>query len=184
VIEDNRYVVPSGDGKGQAILIDLEAIIRAENRLMEVQSVNAHKAPELLAVFNKSWADLKRVYTAVQWERNKADLRLQTLTSEAILDVTEEALKKRGHSKASADLRKAMASIDPRVIEATETLNEIRAIQDFLHGKMIAFENAFTSVKRIVQIDRLPGGTAPALHGIPQPQQQSTQDGIFGTPRY
>lgn len=165
-----KYVVPSGKGVGPPLILDIISVVQAESRLQEVAFVNMHTAPELLSTFNKCWLDLDNSVTRLIYEKACAQDTHERLRSEALLNCTDESIKQRGHSKASADLREAMVSINPTVIEAKERLNEIVAVLNYLQSKKQAFENAFTSVKRLVSGQQLP--TQP-LRDRPQPSVEA-----------
>jgi hypothetical protein len=147
---EGKYVVPRGDGKGNPLVLDLLAVARAERRLKDVAIVNSHTAAELLSTFNGHWLTCENAVTSLTYERNKAQATLDLKYAEAILSCNEEALKKKGHSKTSQDLREAMATISPEVIEAKERLNEIKAVLEFVCAKRSAFYNAYNSVKKLI----------------------------------
>jgi hypothetical protein len=65
-------------------------------------------------------------------------------------------LRSRGHSKASADLRNAIAETDSEVVKAGDKLDELKAIVSYLSGKQEAFKEGFQSVKKLIGIDQLP----------------------------
>lgn len=147
-VTEGTVTVPKGDGIGSALTINVKSILTSEGRLKDAAFANAHTAPELMAAFNKSWLDLGKILTAVNYERAMAQNRVSTSHAEAILNATNEELAKRGHPKASADLRKALADIDKAYLSAKECLDKIDAVRHFLSCKITAFENGFTAVKK------------------------------------
>jgi len=151
-----NYIVPRGDGVGDPIILDISAVIRAESRLRDVATVNKHNAAELLAIYNEHWLTLHRNVSLLTYERNKADEASKRAYAEAILDCTEDAVKRRGHLKTSQDLRDALATINADVVAARDRLNEIKAVLDYLVGKRQAFENAYNAVKKLVSNNELP----------------------------
>lgn len=182
-----KYIIPRGDGIGEPIILDISAVVRAESRLRDVAIVNSHNAAELLSVFNEHWLTLHRNVTQLTYERNKADDAAKRAYAEALLDCNDEAVKRRGHSKTSQDLREALATINLSVIAARDRLNEIKAVLDYLVGKRQAFENAYNSVKKLVSTPQLPtdhlNHGAPGQVKTPMPQQQKrppTPQEVFG----
>lgn len=157
------YVVPSGDGQGQSIEIDITAIVKAESRLRDVAIVNEGNAAELLSTFNEHWLTCQQLVARLSSEKIKADDAAKRAYSEAILDCTDEKFKARGHGKASADLRDAMACVDVRVQAAKDRALHIRTVLEHIAAKGKAFENAFTSVKRLVS--GLQARPTPLNHG-------------------
>lgn len=168
-----KYIIPRGDGVGEPIILDISAVVKAESRLRDVAIVNTHNAAELLAVFNEHWLTLHRNVTQLTYERNRADDAAKRAFAEALLDCNDDAVKKRGHSKTSQDLREALATVNILVIAARDRLNEIKAVLDYLVGKRQAFENAYNSVKKLVSTPQLP--TEKLNHGAPQQQQRPPQ---------
>lgn len=152
----NKYIVPRGDGVGDPLILDVAAVVRAESRLAEVAIVNAQNAAELLAVFNEHWLTLQRNVTVLTYEKNKAEDALRRCRAEVLLGCNDEKLRAQGHTKSSADLRDALVEVDPKVTGAQDRLNEIRAVLEFLRGKMQGFENAYNSVKKLVAGTQLP----------------------------
>lgn len=153
--DDTKYLVPSVDNPNK-IAVDIAKIVEAEARLGEVAIVNAHKAPELLAMFNQAWLELNRIVTMLTYERNKADTARKRCKAEAVLCCNDAAILARGHKKASADLRDAMSELDPEVTRVSEMLNELEALLNYLKGKQEAFRKGFQAVKELLDGGHLP----------------------------
>jgi|WetSurMetagenome_2_1015567.scaffolds.fasta_scaffold61147_2 hypothetical protein len=155
---ETNYLVPTGDGKSQ-IAIDLLEIAKAELRLQDVAIVNQHTAPELLSSFNDAWLKLNKNVATLTFQKNVADNANTIARATAKLSCTDEAIKARGHFKASADLREAFVELDEAVKATKERMDEIGFVLDVLRGKMQAFFNAYTSVKRLTDGKSLPPPT-------------------------
>lgn len=153
---ESKYIVPRGDGQGDPIVLDIAGVVKAEARLQDVAHVNLHTAAELLSTFNENWLLLQKSVTLLTYERNKAENTYKVTRAETLLDMTDEKLKAKGHSKSSADLREAMVEVNPRVNAARDRIEEIRAVLEYLRGKQQAFENAYNSVKKLVATPQLP----------------------------
>jgi hypothetical protein len=176
-MEETRYLVPTGDGKSQ-IIIELEEIGRAECRLNDVAIVNQHSAPEMLATFNDCWLKLAKSIAILTCERNKAENAHRQSRAVAKLSCTDDAIKAKGHSKASADLREAMVELDSEVIQTKERLDEISVVHDMLKCKQQAFYNAYGAVKRLLDNRFLPeshvgDANRPKPYSAPPPSIQS-----------
>jgi len=153
MLDTNKCLIAPPGVKGeQPIIIDLEQILWAEKRQEEVATVNSSKAPELLATFNKQWLDLSRLVAQLTAERNKAEKELGKRRSVILLDLMTEKLALKGVSS-SADNREAVILLDTEYIRLSDTLDQLSAILETMKGKMKSFENAFTSVKRLVVQD-------------------------------
>lgn len=182
-MNDTKYLVPTGDGKSQ-ITIELEDVARAECRLNDVAIVNQHTAPEMLATFNDCWLKLAKTLAILVAERNKAENAHRYAKAVAKLNCTDDAIKNKGHSKASADLREAMVELDPDTQKAKERLDEISVIHDLLKCKQQAFYNAYGAIKRLLDNRFLPEGhvgdaNRPAPYSAPAPQPAFQGDPDF-----
>jgi hypothetical protein len=178
--EETNYLVPTGDGASK-IAIDLVEIVKAEQRLQDVAIVNQHTAPELLSTFNNTWLKLNRSVTQLTFQKNKADNCYKNAQANAKLECTEGKLAELGHSKASADLRAAFVQKDLQVQATKDRLDEISYVLEVLRGKMEAFYNAYSSVKRLTDGKSLPPGNygdgnrpetfGPPKKAIPESEQ-------------
>ena len=155
-LTNTTYVVPCVDNAGKSIGIDITEIVKAESRLAEVAIVNIQTAPDLLTTFNRNWLDLHRMTSLLGYEKNKAENLFKRAKAEALLDCTDTAIKAKGHTKASADLREAMAELDTRVIEAKDRLEELTVLVMYLKGKQESFQKGYESVKKLVGAGQLP----------------------------
>lgn len=179
VFDETNYLVPSVDKQNQ-IAVNIASIVKAESRLQEVAVVNAHKAPELLATFNQAWLELNRAVTMLTYERNRADAARKQAKAEAILCCNDEAILKRGHKKASADLREAVSELDPEYKRLSGTLNEQEALLSYLKGKQEAFRKGFQAVKELLDGGHLPrekygdGNRPQAFSQVPEEDDEFT----------
>lgn len=155
-LSNTRYLVQCVDNPNKEIGVDITAILEAESRLADVAIVNVQTAPYLLTVFNRHWLDLHRMVTVLTYERNKAENLLKRSRAEALLNCNDEVIKSKGHSKASADLRQALADTDSKVLEAQDRVDEFKALIDYLRGKQDAFKNGYESVKKILGTNQMP----------------------------
>jgi len=182
---ETAFIVPRGDPGLAPLRLDMELVHYAESRIPEVAFVNAFKAPELLAVFNKAYLDLTKIVASLEVEMGAAELQANMRRSEVVLDVAPEVLSKRG-LKTSEDLRTAVVDSDVKYIEYTRRLQTITAYRELMRGKMKSLEWAYNSVKKIL-------GDRPQLGNNPyqvHDGDQSTQVGEnetkrgFGKTRY
>jgi predicted nuclease with TOPRIM domain len=178
---ENQYLVPTGDGKS-TIAIDLVEIVKAELRLQDVAIVNKFTAPELLSTYNDIWLKLNKSVTNLTYQKNKAKACHEDARANALLECTDEVLKRLGHTKGSADLREAVVQRAPEVQKTKDRLEEIGFVLETLRGKMQAFHNAYSSVKKLTDTKDLPGqkyGDAnkpePYTQQLPQIQDPDLQ---------
>lgn len=129
--------------------IDLKAILVAEIRQDEVAIVTPGKAPELLSEFNRSWRELHGLYTQLTVEKNKADKVVEQRRAVLILEEVPKVLKEKGLQSNETN-REAVISLDEAYQKAQDVSDQIEAIIEYIKGKMKSFDNAFTSVKKIL----------------------------------
>jgi hypothetical protein len=193
MIETTELIVPFGDGGASdrsTFKIDLNPIFISEARQDEVATVTPMKAPELLAEFNRSWRDIHAHLTRLEAEKNKAEKAAKKRKGVLILEVIPEKLKALEIASA-ADTREAVINTDEEYGQLSERLDQLKAAIMFLKGKQESFENAFTSVKKIMgeaafnysgPNSKL-SGTTEAPSGRAAPTGGGGR-GIFGTPKY
>jgi hypothetical protein len=171
-------VVPSGTTTDPDIEISLVRIRDSEGRQDEVAYVTPIKAPELLTEFNKSWLEIHKAISILENENNKAQKAVDKRKGVLLLEIIPERLKSLGISS-TADTREAVINTDQEYEDLTARLQQIEAALFFLKGKLKGFENAYTSVKKILgegtfnfkQNPNLSGGveSAPTKSVIKQP---------------
>jgi hypothetical protein len=168
------FQVPGGLQDEPPISINVTAIVKAEQRLDDVARVNSHTAPELLAIFNRCWLDLDKLVVALTDTKRKAEQAIDVQECNLTLECTDEKLKALGHTKASADLRKAWIGSQGNLIQAKSRLIEISTVLDYMKGKQKAFENGYNSVKKLIG-PQLPNGSftgaMPEPFTAPKPVQ-------------
>lgn len=144
------FEVPGGLQGEPPISINVTAIVKAEQRLDDVARVNTQTAPELLALFNRCWLDLDKLVVALTDAKRKAEQAIDVQECHLTLECTDEKLKSLGHTKASADLRKAWIGSQETLVHSKSRLIEISTVLDYMKGKQKAFENGYNSVKKLI----------------------------------
>jgi len=185
---EGKYIVPSGDGTGSPLILDIQEIVRAECRLSEVATANAHNSAELLSVYSDNWGKLNRTVTLLTHQRNMAQHSLDVGYAEAILGA-DTSLVKRG-IRASKETREAIAVLDPEVRSCTERLNEIKTVLSYIVGKAELFMNAYNSVKKLISGSSVWQPNQPLHSPRPNPNQQfatreswtADDDGVLDMP--
>jgi hypothetical protein len=147
-------VVPSEEGK-KPILLPLTKIYETESRIQEVATVNAHKAPELLAAFNIAYLDIRDYIVRLHLCLADAESSANTRKSIVILDIVPQVLRDKGIASArspggSEDQREAVLAQDAEYLKRKDRIDIIKAIIELLEGKKIGIEWAYTSVKKIL----------------------------------
>lgn len=191
-LANDKIICPRGNGDG-AIIIDMGAIAKLESRIQEVQFATPLKAPELLAVFNDAWLTLQKHVIHLEGERLAADRVSRARRSVVVLDEAPKVLKDKGllrtgNPGGSEDMRQAVLDGDEDYQNKLQLVYEITCVIDLFKAKAKAFEMAYHSVKKIVDLDRyiyavnsnLSGGTGVADVG----QTNKSEMGGFGEPDF
>ena len=136
----------------QAVSIPLEEILKAEARQDEVAFVTKMKAPELLTVYNKSIRDLKKYISQATAHLSKANKRVEDRKGVLTLEVIPARLAELKIAS-TKDSRDAVISQDKEYSVLTEIVDEVTAVIQYLESKAKSFENAYSSVKKIISTD-------------------------------
>lgn len=147
-LNDTTVSVPSGRGEGEAFVLDLEPIGEAESRIPELTSLTSLKGAELAQFFLKAADGVAKLYAQVVFEKERAENYVKESISDARLELNDLALKERGFSKPSKDLRDGLVDRDPKVKAAREALAVLKSLSIFLDEKKKTFNNAHYAAKK------------------------------------
>jgi hypothetical protein len=145
--------VPNGTPK--PTILDMRAIAEAEGRIREIAGVNAHKAPELLSMFNRVYLDINDYIRQAKLDQQQATKKMEQRRSVVILDLVPDILTKKGLVRpgspgGSEDLRNAVLAQDQEFQQAKDEAELAEACYELLKGKQRAIEMAYSSVKKII----------------------------------
>jgi hypothetical protein len=129
--------------------LEMKKVLLAESRADEVAIVTPQRAPELMMVFNRGYLDATNLFAKVKLEQARADDEVNKIRAEILIDKVPALLKAKGLSS-SADMRQALVEADPDYQEARDRLARLDAMVEYLKGKMKFLENAYSSVKKIM----------------------------------
>ncbi len=153
---DLNMIVPiSSNGDEVPTKLALKRLYAVTSRIQEVATVNAHKAPELLATFNRAYCDLGEYLSMLELCWHHADRKARDIRSRIILDDVPRILAEKGLASArnpggSADQREAILDGSAEYQKALERVQVIKCMSTFLKDKRDSLEMAFTSVKKIL----------------------------------
>lgn len=152
LIQETRLTVPAGKPSKPGIEIDLAAILIAEQRQDEIAMVTPMKAPELLALFNGAWRNVDRIVNQLTAERIIAERGLEQRKAKLLLDEIPAILQAKGVDS-TKDTRDAAIVSDQLYQDLQDRVDALTAAAAYMKGKLKSFENAFTSVKKIMGED-------------------------------
>jgi hypothetical protein len=187
-IENHVLMVRKAQPNSGGFRFDLNYVVAVESRIEEISIVTPHKAPELLAAFNRAWLELGQAVGKLEEAENDATQYASLVKGEILLDKAEDILKSKG-LKGSADLRQAVIDTDPTYREAIDKLNAIRAAREFLKIKQKAIEMAYLSVRKIVgentyNMRNKPGAGVNQHVAVGMSETEDVIRESFGQPNY
>jgi hypothetical protein len=175
-------IVPTGETA--LMKLEMRKVLLAESRADEVAIVTPAKAPELMATFNRGYLDASNLFAKAKLEQARAEDSVNQIRAEILIDKVPALLKEKGLST-SADIRQALVEADPEYQEARERLARLDAMVEYLKGKMKFLENAYTSVKKIMDTGnwqmQLRGGRSELSGGVSETAPVGSSK--FGNPR-
>ena len=87
--------------------LEMTSIRQADARLQEVAFTNAHRAPELLTLFNRAWLDTSRYLNLLEYEMDVAERRLAEIRAIFIIDKLPALLAEKGFASSRSPRRSA-----------------------------------------------------------------------------
>jgi hypothetical protein len=152
LIEGTTVTVPGPKPGEPDIVLELKDILIAESRQREVAIVTPMKAPELLSLFNEAWRNVDKLVKRLVEAQNRADHMVERRRAKLLLEHVEGVLKAANLSS-TKDTRDAVITLDDEFQAAQDRVDQIQAAAEYLKGLQKSFENAFTSVKKIMGED-------------------------------
>jgi len=149
MLTENTTILCPVSSRAEPMEIDLKSILLAEIRQDEVATVTPGKSPELLAAFNRSWRELHALYTQLTVEKNNAVKLVEQRRALLILEEVPKLLDAKGLKSNDAN-REAVIILDEEFQRRQDVADQIEAVLEYIKGKMKSFDNAFSSVKKIL----------------------------------
>ena len=130
-------------GKSPALTLDMGKIREAEERLVEAKTVNPVTYADLEHSFNEAYRDLKRHLASLGFQITQAEKAIQDAKANVLLDTYPAYLEANGIKKTqdNSDLRNAFMSRDPAYNAALDRLNQLKAMEAMMDGKIKVIEN-------------------------------------------
>jgi hypothetical protein len=147
--------VPRADPSLPPLVLDLSEIYVALGRKDEVATVNSHKAPELLSLFNVAYLNSSRVLNALQYELVLCEHLIREIKAIILMDRMKDILEKAGLANSrnplgSEDVRQSVYERDPEYKRATTLAENLGCYITQVSDWRKFFQNAFDSVKKIM----------------------------------
>jgi hypothetical protein len=141
-VSKTTLVLPQ-EGKMPELRLEMAKIIEAEHRILEAKTVNPVTYVDLESCFMESFRDLKRHISSVGYQLDLAQKALEIAKSDLLLDKYPEYLESNNFKKSqdNGDLRMAFFMRDPAYIAALDRINQLKALESNLDGKIKVMEN-------------------------------------------
>lgn len=140
----------------------MDRIYLAERRVDEIAIANEHKAPELMAFFNRAYIDATDYSNALAAEIVRAQKMAERRKSTVILDEVPKVLKARGlvaegSSKVSGTVlqQEAVLTQDVEYQAAVDLVDGLEHYKDLMDRKMKVLEMGYLGVRKVIGGDRM-----------------------------
>lgn len=134
------------------LTFSMKKVLVAEARAEEIAIASPGRAPELLATFNRGYLDAANIFAKLKLEQARAEDDVARIKADILLDKAPDIIKSKGLTS-SVDIRQAIVDADVEYQEAKDRLSLLDASVEYVKGKMKFLENAYTSVKKIMDTD-------------------------------
>ncbi len=156
-------VVPGFKGS-PAIKLELDRTREGEARLIEAKDVSPVTFADLSHTFNEAYRELKRHHANIGFQINMADKTLEQAKAEALIDKYPSFMEGKPKTQDNADMRKAFLMRDADYIEALDRLNQLKALEAFVEGKIKVFENVCQYMRKRMDLIIRSGLSADSLY--------------------
>jgi hypothetical protein len=140
---DRTTLVLQPQGRMPELRLEMAKIVEAEKRIIEAKTVNPVTYVDLESCFNEAYRDLKRHLSSVGYHLNLANKAMEIAKSDLLLDKYPEYLESNNFKKSqdNGDLRQAFFMRDEAYIAALDRINQLKALESNLDGKIKVMEN-------------------------------------------
>jgi hypothetical protein len=149
--DSNALVIPAFRGS-PALTLELGRTREAERRIIEAKTVNPVSYADLEHCFNESYRELKKNLSNVGYQISLADKALEQAKAVVLLDKYPDFMKDKTKTQDNADLRKAFLMRDDDYLEALDRVNQLKAMESFLDGKIKVMERVSAYCKKQMDI--------------------------------
>jgi hypothetical protein len=163
LIEGTTLQLPAATKDKPDQVLNLAEILTAEARQSEVAIVTPVKAPELLHLFNHAWLETEKLAKKLLADINTAKKEVEKRKATVLLYEAEAVLTKCGVDS-TKDSRDAVVTLDPEYQALGERVDQLVAAREWLVIKSKAFENSYSSVKKIMGEDAYNMSFKPQSH--------------------
>ncbi len=128
-------------GKSKELIMEMDKIRNAESRFLEAKTVSPSTYADLEHDFNESYRDIKRHLSNVGYQLTQADKALREAKADVILGTYAKHMEGKPKYQDNSDLRDAFLMRDESYTKALDRINQLKAIESNLEGKLKIVEN-------------------------------------------
>lgn len=152
IFNGTELVCPRGHTGETPLVVNMEKILAAESRIAEVPGVTPAKAPELLSFFAEAARNAHDLMVMAQHQCSVAERQAARIRARIVLDEAGEILKLKGlvsprSPAGSEDLRNAVVETNVAYQEASDKVDYLTAVAEWMKGKVKSFEKAYFDTK-------------------------------------
>lgn len=152
-------IVPNTNGETRLVL-DMRVVYEAERRNDDISITNEHKAPELMAFFNKAYAAAGNYLNRINMEIVRAQKVANVRRAVVVLDEVPKILIAKGLATGSRPsgtdaLREAILDLDEKYQNALDLVDQLRAYSAIMKTKLEHIQQSYLGVRKIIGGDRL-----------------------------
>lgn len=148
--DQTTLTIPPSDNR-PAVAIDMGKIREGETRLLEARVVNPATYTELEFTFNESYREAKKNLSAIGYEITQAERQIRHTKSIHLIDEYPSFIKENRLNDNTAN-REAFLERQSDYVEAVERLNQLKALESLMEGKIKVFENVCRYMRKSMDL--------------------------------
>ena len=148
------------------LAMDMAKIREAEMRIIEAKTVNPSTYADLEHSYNEAYRDLKRHLSAVGYQIVFAEKAMEEVKADIVLDTYPQYLIDNNIKKTNdnADMRRAFMARDPQYQICLDRINQLKALESNLDGKVKVFENVCRYMRKKMDLITRSGYSGAEYH--------------------
>lgn len=147
-ISQNKLIVPRGDDKSDAIILNMNDIYIALSRESEIATVTKTKAFELMYIFLKAYRTAGEYASVIRAERDKCKIIMKRIAAHLTVDKIPQYIIERG-LKDTEKFYTSIIALDKEYQIVEDKLSLLIALSEDLEIKEKTFDKHFQSVKKV-----------------------------------
>lgn len=149
--ENSALVLPAF-GQSPKLSLEMSSTREAERRLIEAKTVNPLTFADLSHCYNESYRELKKHSSTLGYQLTLAEKALEAAKATVLLDKYPDFMKDKPKTQDNADLRKAYMMRDADYLAALDRINQLKAIESFVEGRIKIMERVCSYMKTQMDI--------------------------------